>query len=94
MADFKRILRDLERQKAAAEAELEKINRAITALSEVAGAGRRRGRRPGRKMNAATRAKMKAAQQKRRAAEKKEKKAAPKPKAKAAAAKQEQGTQE
>jgi hypothetical protein len=85
MPGFRRILRDLQKQKNAAQPYVKKLDRAIEALQGL-DKGRRRARR-GAKRSAATIAKMRKAQRARRAKEKKgktAKKVAPRPKAKAA----------
>ena len=68
MAGFAKILRELEKQRKAAEGEVDRVVRAIVALGKLAGK-RRRGRRPGRprkrRMSAATRRKMAAAARRR-----------------------------
>lgn len=67
MAGFAKIFKELEKQRKAAEAELERIDRAIAALGVLAG-HRRRGRPPGRRrrrMSVATRKKMAAAARRR-----------------------------
>jgi len=67
MAGFAKIFKELEKERKAAEAELVRIDRAIAALSVLAGR-RRRGRPPGRRrrrMSVATRKKMAAAARRR-----------------------------
>ena len=67
MAGFAKIFKELEKQRKAAEADLERIDRAIAALGVLAGR-RRRGRPPGRRrrsMSLATRKKMAVAARKR-----------------------------
>ena len=64
MRNFQKILGTLEKERESAQAEVERIDRAIAAISKLTKAGRGR-RRLRRRVSAATRRKMAAAQRRR-----------------------------